>query len=156
MNSPAGGPGAPALNLAGSGGTTPFQRLASDIQAILIQAQSNAASPKAAVSGTAPGKLVSGGQAALGQIGNGGASSAKAPGGHQTGPANRHHHHHMKGGGAGSTSAGSVSTAAAAAGVATVGTGQAVSSVLAAGLVQAIRAYGGGSAGAATATTITA
>ena len=146
---------------------TPFQRLAPDIQAILIQAQGKGTSPGIGISPT-PGaspaagtgqtaaaaadpeqKLATDIQALMTQLG-GASGAAKMPGGRGGGPDGQLHrgHHHMgqMGHGGGPTSASSVATASSAAGGAGSGAGRTVATVLAGDIAKAIRAYGAGAA----------
>jgi hypothetical protein len=158
--------------------TNPFQSLASDIQAMLIQAQGTtstgtATGAPATTATTTPEQglaadlqnLMNAFQSGQSPAQTGTTSSAQTASANPADAPNQaephHHHHHHHGGGAGD--AGSITAAAAptpppASGPVTSGSGmvanQAVSQAFAADIVQAIQAYGtGASASAASALT---
>jgi hypothetical protein len=158
---------APDQNATGMSGTStspanPLQTLASDIQAMLIQAQS-AAPTGAAAAGTTQAttpeqNVASDLQTLLGDIQGTVApnaqtanSNAAAP----TGETEPHHHHHHHEGDGEANGASDVATAATTSdtGTSTAGSqltsDQAVSSIFATDIAQAIQAYGGGGSSAA-------
>jgi hypothetical protein len=155
----------------GPSGTTtspanPLQSLASDIQAMLIQAQSAAATSGAAASGTATSGAASAAatpeqsvtsdlQTLLGDIQSAispNTQTANTNPASPTGQTAPHHHHHHHGGDGEANGASDVAAAAPSPGPAASNTGsvlasdQTVSSIFATDIAQAIHAYGGDSA----------
>jgi hypothetical protein len=149
----------PGQNAAGSGdaGTSPanpLQSLASDIQAMLIQAQSSAATGGLTGSTTAaatPEQSVTNDlQSLLGGTQPAAAPNAQTADSNPTTPTGEtvHHHHHHHGNG---DDTNGVSNVAGASTTATQTAGdQSVAASFATDIAQAIQAYGGGSLAAAT------
>jgi hypothetical protein len=138
-----------------SGPASSFQALASDIQAMLIQAQGSATAGGAASSASADAvtpeqKLAADLRTMMSNLQGSGSPNARSastdptsvdPGGAS---GHHHHHHHLHDEARGSTAV------ADATGTGQTGTGQtgnvkAVSRILAANITQALSAYGGGS-----------
>jgi hypothetical protein len=153
----------------GTNGTTispanPLQSLASDIQAMLIQAQSTAAAGGATGSTTASASpaqnaatdlqtLIADIQSAVTQSGT--EPTAQTANSNPTAPAGQteHHHHHHHGGGGDASGASDVANASSNSAVVNTGSQQASnlapSSIFATDIAQAIQAYGGDSASTA-------
>jgi hypothetical protein len=155
----ANGPGqnAAGLSAAGASPANPLQNLASDIQAMLIQAQ-NTAAQSGANGGTkaaaTPAQNVAADlQTILGDIQAAIAPNTQTANSNPTSPTGEtghHHHHHHHGGDANGAS--NVAAASSGGGTSTAGSrlasDQAVSSIFATDIAQAIQAYVGGSTSA--------
>jgi hypothetical protein len=149
----------PGQNAAGTSGAptspaNPLQSFASDIQAMLIQAQ-NAFGSGGAAGGTTtnatPGQAVANDlQALMGDLQAAAAPNTQTANSNPTAPtgaAGHHHHHHRHDGGGEAN--GQFDVAAASASGTQSATGQSVSATFATDIAQAIQAYGGGAAATA-------
>jgi hypothetical protein len=157
----ANGPGqnAAGMSAAVASPANPLQNLASDIQAMLIQAQ-NAAAQSGANGGTkaaaTPAQSVATDlQTILGDIQAAIAPNTQTANTNPTAPngeTGHHRHHHQHGGDANGAS--NVAAASSGSGTSTAGSqlasDQAVSSIFATDIAQAIQAYGGSSTSATT------
>ena len=163
--------GGSGSNSASTTPANPLRTLASDIQAMLIQAQGTAAAADSQT-GTAAAQTSGGATAAspeqtlatdlrslLSDLQSGATANARTANANPADAAgrtehHRHHHRHEDGGGASAATA--VASSSTAAGTTTASAGsaagfdQAVSRVFAADIAQALRAYGGASAATTT------
>jgi hypothetical protein len=155
------GQNAAGMSGASTSPANPLARLASDIQAMLIQAQSagptgaaNASTPQAATP-TPEQNVATDLQTLLGDIQSAVAPNTQTANSNATAPTggteHHHHHHHHEGGGEANGASGVAATSPGP-GASTAGSqfagDQAVSSTFASDIAQAIQAYGGGASAA--------
>jgi hypothetical protein len=167
-NGPWSGQNATGTNATDASPANPLQSLASDIQAMLIQAQSNASQSSTTGGTTSTGSttasatsaatsgqsLATALQTIMSDIQSAIAPATQTANADPTAPAGEtgHHHHHHHGGGGeatGATDVAGTSTPSATSAPTQLATDQSVSSVFASGIAQAIQAYAGGSVSAA-------
>lgn len=125
----------------------PLQSLASDIQAMLIQAQDTAASGVGTAQAATPQQSVAADlQSILGDLQGAAAPATQTANADPTAPTGQtehHHHHHHQDGDGEATGASDVAAASTTAAPST--NDQSVSTIFASDIAQAIQAYGGGS-----------
>ncbi len=153
---------ASATSISSTGTTNPFQQLAADIQAMLVQAQSGTAAPAASTAATSAATATGGttavspeqqlatdvqamlAQLQSGQAGNGTTAQTATAGQEGVGEVHPHHHHHHHEGGSlpgGDATSSTVASTSTSSGTSMSSSDQAVSQAFAADIAQALQAY---------------